>query len=97
MARTDQSKTIERQREKWRKVRARGKQRFVITRGVLIWGISTFIVENVVVVFADFYWLHRPYIRPSLGSLTAQLIAFCFTGYFYGLWFWSWHERNFGQ
>ena len=81
--------------EKWLRVRARGKQRFIVTRGVLAWGIGTFIVENLTFALYDLR-LHRAYTLPSLESLTAQVIAFCIVGYFYGIWFWNWHERKFG-
>jgi hypothetical protein len=95
MPRQDQSATIERRRQTWLKVQARGKQRFIFTRGVLAYGIGTFIVEHLAFALYDLH-SHRAYTLPSPESMLAQVIAFCIVGYFYGIWFWNWNERKFG-
>lgn len=94
MPQLKRSKTSEQQREKWLRIRAHGKQRFILTRGILEWGISTFILVNLVLTLVD-RSLHRPFAFPSLASLMTEVAVFCIFGYLYGLWFWNWHERNF--
>ena len=70
----------ERYRAKWERVRARGKRRFVLTRGVLGWGVSTGILVSALEgVQTPSFWLH----------LIASLLVFPAGGYFWGTWVWD--------
>ena len=78
------------QREKWRKIQAQGKLRFVLLRGILGWGLPTMIL-----VGATDYYLFKE-AHSALNWLLAIPI-WLFGGYFFGLLMWRHYEAYFSR
>jgi hypothetical protein len=79
----------ERQRRKWEKKRKRGKQSFVVYRGVLRWGIFMFVLY----LLTDRFLLHQ---KLDWILVTSLLIGCLLVGYAWGLCQWVINERRFG-
>jgi hypothetical protein len=76
------------QAEKWAKTRQMGRNRFVWTFGVALWGLTTGVWWSVAMAF-DKGWNELPMF------LILGLIGFPIGGYFFGQWMWKTSERNF--
>lgn len=79
----------ERDRAKWERVRAKGKRRFVIMRGVLGWGLSTAILSS---VLSQIEGVRSFHLWPGLPI---AVLVFAAGGYFWGSWVWDILERQY--
>ncbi|EQD40133.1 conserved hypothetical protein, membrane, partial [mine drainage metagenome] len=77
----------EKDRAKWERVRAKGKRRFVLMRGVLMWGLGTAILSSVLLEIEGVQSFH---LWPGLPGV---VLMFLFGGYFWGSWMWNAMER----
>jgi hypothetical protein len=75
--------TLEKRRQAWLKISGRGKARFVLIRGVLGWGMTTFVLIGLYRVFVNH---DRSYLNPI--SLFIGLIAWSIGGALWGLAMW---------
>jgi len=72
----------------WEKVRNKGKLRFMIINGALIWGMTTAFFWSIVMHFIqpiEPFW-----VRPAIALMT-----FPIGGLFWGLWVWRTSEKKF--
>ena len=76
--------------ERWAKIRAKGRTRFIWFNGVLIWGVMTGILWAVVMAA----WQDWSRLPRFLGF---ALVGFPIGGYFFGLLTWSFSEKRFQQ
>lgn len=81
----------DRQREKWEKLRAKGKKKFVIYNGILGWGVPTAILFSLAMTFLDSYSVQID--KEFFKLLIISIILFPFGGIFWGLWVWAWSEK----
>ncbi len=79
----------EKDRAKWERVRAKGKRRFVIRRGVLGWGLGTGILSSVLLAVEG-----APSFHPWL-ELPVAMLVFAAGGYFWGSWMWDILDRQY--
>ena len=79
---------FEKQCDAWAKIRARGKQRFILLRGVLGWGSLMFVFMNAMDLFVhhriDSWWL------------PISLVFWIAAGYGVGISMWNSFEGKFG-
>jgi hypothetical protein len=74
---------------KWSEIRARGRRRFILIRGVLGWGVLTAILLSIV----GHVFLQGP--APFLGRLAISLALFPVGGIYVGTHSWSAGERRY--
>lgn len=79
----------ERDRAKWERVRAKGKRRFVLMRGVLGWGLGTAILSSVLLAIEGVPSFHL------WPGLPIAVLVFAAGGYFWGSWVWDILERQY--
>ncbi len=84
------AKMTEKQHARWAITRQRGRFRFILILGVLIWGIGTAVLFSIFMAaqrgFDHFVW-----------DLGLALILFPIGGYFWGSWMWRFNERQFAE
>ncbi|QSO47369.1 hypothetical protein [Alicyclobacillus mengziensis] len=76
------------QMERWEKVRARGKKRFILRYGVFGWGLSSGILFGILMMLEG-----SENITPVNWIL--NILLFMIFGYVWGLLMWSWTERKY--
>jgi hypothetical protein len=82
------SARLEKQRELWLRIRAKGRQRFILLRGVLGFGGSMFIWTNAMGMIFD---------RESIDwFLPVSLMIWLGAGYFFGRSQWNRAESRYG-
>lgn len=88
-SRRDYGEAFERQREAWTKTRSRGRQRYILLRGVLGWGSFMFVFMNAMDLFIhhriDYWWLPISFVFWLAG------------GYGFGISMWNSFEAKFGR
>lgn len=80
-----------RQRERLEKLRAKGRKHFIVYRGMLRWGLLTFVVFTVLEWLLDFGW-HVPAkggLYRELAFLPFSLIVWLVGGYSLGAAMWA--------
>jgi hypothetical protein len=76
---------IEKQRQAWQKTRARGKQFYILTRGVLGFGLT-----------CALYWIFdKDLLHLSLPKVALCLLFWGGFGYLFGLWMWNSNEKRY--
>ncbi|QYR19613.1 hypothetical protein KZ483_17105 [Paenibacillus sp. sptzw28] len=83
----------EKQKRKWEKLRAKGKKNFIIFNGVISWGVPTAILYTFLMSFMENYSLR--FNRDFFEMLILSIVLFPFGGIFFGLWVWSWTEKQY--
>ena len=79
------------QAERWSRKRRLGRARFVLTTGILAWGIS---VTGLLTLWD--WWAEG--VTPTVaGVLTRSLVIGLAAGAVYGLLMWHWLEREFAR
>ena len=84
-----------RQRQRWAKLRQRGRTRFIWARGVLRWGLTTALLWWLFMFCVD-YWLVGDW--SWLGLIIYLLIAvvvFPTAGFYWGSWTWTKNESKY--
>jgi ABC-type multidrug transport system permease subunit len=79
------------QREKWEKVRARGKKRFVFFNGIIGWGLPTAFLYTSAMTYMDQGALE--FNDAFYRLLLIAIVLFPIGGVVFGLWVWNWSER----
>lgn len=84
----------EHQRERARKVRARGRWHFIFWRGVVGWGVPTAVIFSALMAWLDEGGSFQ------VGFLTHFVLAivlFPIGGIFWGAYMWRWLERQWAR
>ena len=79
---------------RWEIVRRRGKRRFIFRRGVLGWGVSTWILFT---ILRNTFGVHFDLNSEVMLSAFISLLMFLVGGYFWGLAMWWFMERMYGD
>lgn len=82
------------QKERWGKIRVKGKSRFIWVYGVLGWGVSTAILFSVLTEMTK-GWFSVENHHSFLIRLPISLVLFSVGGYFWGLWTWRISEKKY--
>ncbi len=80
----------EKQAARWEESRKMGRMRFIITRGVVGWGIPVAVAWSTAM-----YW-RQPFDKVWVGTLLA-LIVFPIGGYFFGAVLWRTSEKQYAE
>lgn len=72
------------QREQWKKIRAKGKMRFILLRGVLSWGLPTGVIYSLFTHSSE-----------NMMAIVQTTIIFLITGVFLGLFYWMYMEKKY--
>ena len=83
------------QLERWQRTRAKGKFHFVLTKGVLAFGLTGFALTA-----AANYYRHMDEFATSAGrfwKLAFSLLIWFLIGFFWSLWMWKYMERRFSE
>jgi hypothetical protein len=64
-----------------KRIRARGKGFYILTRGVLVFGAFTFLIDLVVSVLLEHWHLDFKFV-------IGKMLQWGFSGLFYGWWMW---------
>lgn len=90
----------ERRRRKWKRIRSKGKWRFVLVVGVLLWAYPTGVLVELVAESVELFpfALRAPtWPWSSTGEVVIFLIAWTIGGIGFGLWQWHENERKYKQ
>jgi hypothetical protein len=71
-----------RRAEKWAVIRAKGRGRYILVNGVLLWGILTGVLWSIIMSALQ-GWHSLSFFLPT------ALIIFPVCGYFFGAWTWK--------
>jgi hypothetical protein len=82
----------EKKLQAWQKARERGKQFYILTRGVLGWGATTYFVFVLYRFFSD----HDTTVL-SLHGIVAGILVWGLFGYLVGLLTWNSNEKRYGN
>jgi hypothetical protein len=81
------------QRERWRQLKAKGKKRFILRRGVMGFGGLMFVVMTI----SEFV-RKKPSIWPEyVFVVILNLLIWPLGGYVWGLWMWHFYEKWFSN
>ena len=84
------------QRERWQKISAKGKTRYILKWGVLCWGLPMFVVMTTL----DLYQQRIPSGIGIIGYAThisLNVVLWLAAGYTFGLLQWRRYEKRFGS
>lgn len=81
-----------RQAEQWAQIRERGKNHFILYRGVLCWGGTTGVVWSL--LMAAVLFSHGNFIL-FIVAMPFATLAFMVGGLFWGIWVWSLNEHQY--
>ena len=79
--------------KKWETVRRRGRRRFIFRRGVLGWGVSSWIVFT---ILRDTFGFHAVLDTGAVAGAFIGLLMFLAGGYFWGAAVWWFMEHMYG-
>ncbi|MDQ6422202.1 hypothetical protein RB620_22490 [Paenibacillus sp. LHD-117] len=85
----------ENQKNKWAKIRAKGKRNYIIVNGILGWGIPTAILFTLLTSYLDNDAII--FNKELMNSLFTSLIIFSIVGIPFGFWTWNWMERIYNK
>jgi hypothetical protein len=82
------------QRERWAKMRKKGRIYFIFVYGVLLWGVITSII---VWIILSFYYSYTSdlFSITSIRTLITSLILFHLTGLWWGWSVWRYNEKQY--
>jgi hypothetical protein len=88
-------KPTPKQIEKWKKIRAEGKRRFVFVRGVFGFGLITFALT----IVTDYFLHFGPFASGSITVLkfVISLLLWLCAGYVWGSFMWSYLDRRLSE
>jgi len=78
---------------KWERIRARGKMRYVIIHGVISWGIPAAILTSVITTLWETKTLK--FNSEFVSDLLISLVVFPIFGIVFGLWTWHIFDSKF--
>ncbi len=82
-------------RQRWQKVKARGKKNFILRVGVLGWGGFMFVLMTVMFLIRK-----PPFPRQAIDyifEIAINLLVWPIAGYFWGTSMWRFYETYFGE
>ena len=79
------------QMDKWERMRAKGKKKFILQNGVIGWGLPVAFLYTTLMTLLE----HQALVfdREFYRLLIMAVIAFPIGGIAFGLWVWEWSER----
>ncbi|NQY12185.1 MAG: hypothetical protein HRT71_22040 [Flavobacteriales bacterium] len=87
-------------KKEWGKTRLLGKTKYILSYGILAWGIPSVLAFLLLIGFSnqDAIFSFSAYFSDSfITKLITIVLTFSFVGYFLSQWTWIINERNFSK